>query len=388
MTRTQRWLPETVLMALAVVTGSQLAARAQIIVSSNDNHSAIADGVVGPAKSIAADTVSVIDVSKFPPKVVATIDAPGSVMGPPLAVAVSHDESFALITSSSKFDSASGKVIPADVVSLLDLKSSPPHVVQTIAAGTGASSVSVSPDQKVALVSNRGEGTVSVFSIKDGKLESIGKVDLGNPKSGPSGIAFLPDGKAALLTRDADHMVNVLHIEGTKVTLDPRPITTGVKPYTVDVSPSGSLAAVSNMGRQDGDMDTISLIDLNSSPVRNVNTISVASCPEGLKFSPDGKFLAVGAQDGTIKASSSPFYKEHGQLIVYSVNGSNLKKVAQAPIGKWSQGIAFSKDGKTILVQNMVEKNISVFRFNGGKLTAAEPLAINAGPAALGGAWP
>ena len=52
------------------------------------------------------------------------------------------------------------------------------------------------------------------------------------------------------------------------------------------------------------------------------------------------------------------------------VCGTKLTKIAQAPIGRWSQGIAFSADGGTILVQNMLERDIQVFRFDGSTLAA------------------
>ena len=94
-------------------------------------------------------------------------------------------------------------------------------------------------------------------------------------------------------------MISVLRIDGEKISLDPRPLTTGVRPYTLGVASSGTMAAVSNMGRGDGDIDTVSLIDLSSEPFRTVETISVGASPEGLRFSPDAKFLAVGCQEGT-----------------------------------------------------------------------------------------
>ena len=110
----------------------------------------------------------------------------------------------------------------------------------------------VSPDGTLALIANRTEGTVSVFSVKDKRLTAVGKVDTGNPKSLPSAVAFVDD-KTALLTRGGDNMVSVLHIDGTNVTIDPRPITTGIAPYTMDINAAHTLAAVSNMGRGDGD---------------------------------------------------------------------------------------------------------------------------------------
>jgi sugar lactone lactonase YvrE len=62
--------------------------------------------------------------------------------------------------------------------------------------------------------------------------------------------------------------------------------------------------------------------------------------------------------------------------------------VAETPIGHWNQGIAFSKDGRTILVQNMHERTISVFRWERGRLSAGAPLEVGSGPAAIRTAWP
>jgi hypothetical protein len=37
-------------------------------------------------------------------------------------------------------------------------------------------------------VANRNEGTVSIFTISGNKLSATGKIDFGDPKSGPSGV--------------------------------------------------------------------------------------------------------------------------------------------------------------------------------------------------------
>ena len=176
--------------------------------------------------------------------------------------------------------------MPDDRVSVIDLVGGP-KVVQQVTAGAGATSVDISPNGSLALVANRTEGTVSAFRLNNKKLEALDKVDLGNPKAGPSGLAFVSD-RVALVSRDGDNMINVLRIDGNKVTLDPRPLTTGVRPYTLAIASSGNLAAVSNMGRGDGDIDTVSLIDVSSEPFRTVETISVGMVAEGLRFSPDG----------------------------------------------------------------------------------------------------
>ncbi len=245
----------------------------------------------------------------------------------------------------------------------------------------------ISPDGTLALVANRFAGTLSLFTIDGRHLTAAGTVTIG-PKSMPSGIAFTSDGRSALVSRYGDDMIQVLAIDGGTVTLDKRPITTGVAPYTIDVTADGTLAAVGNMGRGDGDVDTVSLIDLTARPFRTVQTISVGQSPEGLKWSPDGRFLAIATQEGTTKPDENPFRRDHGRLAMFVLGNKQLKPVAEAPIGRWSQGIAFSRDGRTVLVQNMVERTIQVFRWDDAKLWPGTPIEMAAGPAAIMTAWP
>ena len=377
-----------VLAGLLAVTALAAPAHADLALSLNDAHTILDNGAqVAPAEA-ASDTLSVIDLASSPPTVRATLDVPGSVVGPPMAVAVAKDESFAIVTSATKADPAGPAGISRDNrVSVIDLTAATPQVVQNLQAEEGATTVRIAPDGTLALVANRFAGTVSVFKIDGRRLTPAGTLTIG-PKSMPSGIAFTADGKAALVTRNGDHMVQVLDIDGANVTLGARQITTGVAPYTIDVTADGTMAAVGNMGRGDGDLDTVSLIDLTAQPFRTVQTISVGCSPEGLKWSPDGKVLAVGTQEGTTKPASSPFRGERGRLVMYALTDKQLRPVAEAPIGHWSQGIAFSRDGRTVLLQNMVERNIQVFRWDGAKLWAGTPLEIGAGPAAIATAWP
>jgi DNA-binding beta-propeller fold protein YncE len=380
------------MLFFAALIAAPAPASADVVVSSNDGHTVMDPqaALVAPEK-VGPDTITVIDVKSYPPTIKATFEAPGSVVGPPGAIWISADETWGIVTSATKAGTPAGKtggIIPDDRVAVFDLTTSPPAVVQTLTAGPGATQVRVSPNGALALVANRAEGTVSVFSVKDKRLTPVGKVDTGNPKSLASAVIFVDD-KTALLTRGGDNMVSVLHIDGTNVTLDPRPITTGLAPYSMDINAAHTMAVVANMGRGDGDQDSVSLIDLTSHPYRVVGTFGVPSGPEPLKFSPDGKYVAIGAENGSTKPPSHPFHADNALLAIYAVEGNTLRKLAEAPVGGWSEGIAFSRDGGTVLVQGMRDRMIEVFRWDGKTLTRGQPLAIaGAGPESFASPWP
>ncbi len=385
-----RMILATLLLAASPAWAQKAWAQDDLILSSNDGHTVLGpDGALVAPAAPQPDTVSLIDVSRYPPRIVATVDVPGSVVGPPMAVWVAPDQTWAIVTSATRADAgAPGGIAPDDRVSVLDLTVMPPRIVQSLTAGMGATQVRVSPDGTLALIANRAAGTLSVFTVAGRRLAPAGLLDLGR-SSLPGAVQFLRDGRTALLTLFGDNAVRVLHIDGTRVTVDPRPITTGVAPYTMDVNAAGTLAAVSNMGRGNGDADSVSLIDLTASPPRTVETVSVPSGPEPLKFSPDGAFLAVGAQMGSNKPASDPFHHDRGVVTMFAVEGQHLRQVAQAPVGPWAEGAAFSRDGHTLLVQNMGDRTISVFRWEGGQLTPGAPLVISgAGPESFGTAWP
>ncbi len=167
------WRKAALVVALTTLAAP---AAAEIAVSSNDSHTVLVNGVQVAAKNAPPDTVSIIDLGHYPPKIVATIEAPGSVVGPPMAVAVARDESYAIVTSATRLDAAdAGKIVADNRVSVIDLKTTPPKVVQLVTAGDGATVVRISPDGTLALVANRTEGTVSIFSVKDKRLEAAGR---------------------------------------------------------------------------------------------------------------------------------------------------------------------------------------------------------------------
>jgi DNA-binding beta-propeller fold protein YncE len=398
---------KTSLFALLAASALAASAAAEIAVSANDGKLTLVDGKNVVNKD-GKDTISFIDLDSTPPKLIIEIDAPASVVGPPMSVAVGPKEDFALVTSAMKIDPADPtKQVPDNRVTVIDLMHDgggmigsikkaagltkaeppkPPKILATVEAGAGASGVSINKAGTLALVANRAEGTVSVFSISGKTLKAEGKVDLGNRDSGPSHVVFTGNDKTALVTRDNDHKISVLTIDGTKVEYNKRNINAGLRPYGIDVASAGDYAVVANIGVGEGDDDTVSLIDMTAKVPHVVNTITVGQTPEGIKISPDGKFVAVGVMNGSNKPKDSPFYAENGKLLIFARNGRALTKIAEAPVGKWCQGIAWNRKATKVLVQCMVEQEIHVFNFTGVTakgLTKGGTIKTTGGPAGI-----
>src|SRR5262245_13296287 len=250
------------LVAFALVAGLLVAsgAQAQIAVSANDNKVMLDNGVVKVLPNPAPDTVSIIDLRSSPPRVIAEVPAPVSVAGPPLSVAITPDESLALVTASNKIDPADRtKQTPNNQVSVIDLKASPPRVIATLEAGKGAAGVSINRQGSLALVSNMVDGTVSIFTIQGKTVTPAGTLEVG-------GLKIVP---ADRTKQTPNNQVSVIDLKASP----PRVIATleaGKGAAGVSINRQGSLALVSNM--VDG---TVSIFTIQGKTVTPAGTLEV-----------------------------------------------------------------------------------------------------------------
>ena len=384
---TQRRVSLIVAPVLLLIAALAPAVSAQIAVSGNDNKVLLVNGVVTVVANPPSDTVSIIDLKASPPRVVGEVAAPVSVVGPPLSIAVTPDEGLAIVTASNKVDPKDPtKQAPNDDVTVIDLKATPPKVLASLKAGRGASGVSINRAGTLALVSNLTDGTVSIFTIQGKTVTPAGTLEVGGEKAGGGAIAITPDGKTALVSRNNDNKVSVLSIDGSKVEYTKRDMVPGLRPIVLDIASNGAFAVVGHLaGGATGDSDSVTLMDLTAKPPRVVDKVGVlGSTAEGLKIAPDSSVVAVVVHNGSNRPKESPFYNDAGKLVIVRVNGRTLTRVAEAPIGHWSQGATWSPDSKTILVGNMVEKDYWVFAWDGTTLkdTGAR-VKVNGGAAAV-----
>jgi DNA-binding beta-propeller fold protein YncE len=388
MKRSAPWRrPLLVATALAAAALTPGPTRAEIALSANDNKVVLENGVVRRQRDAPPDTLSVLDLSASPPVLRAEIQVPASVVGPPLSAAITPDERLALVTSNQRPDPADpAKLIPGNSMAVIDLTANPPRIAATLPTGAAPAGVSINRAGTLALVANRAEGSLSVYRIHGGQVVVAGKVEIGPVSSEVSHVAFTPDGRHALVTRYGDHSLDVLWVEDDgRVTKTDRAMTTGVRPYGLAVTPDGRFAAVANIGRGTGDSDTVSLVDLRREPWRIVDTVSVGQTPEGIAASPDNRHVAVTVMNGSNKPQGSPFHGPGMVRMLRISEDGRLSVASEARVGTWSQGAAFSPDGRTLLVGNMVERDLSVLRVaEDGKLSdTGARIRVSGGSAAL-----
>ena len=377
-----------VLAGVAVALTLAGPAAAEIAVSGNDGKRTLVGGVNTVVKDPKPDTLSVLDLSDGRPRLLAEIEVPHSVVGPPNSVAVSADERLALATSAEKLDPADAtKTIPDNRLSVIDLGANPPKVTQTLEVGMGPSGVSINRAGTLALVANRMAGTVSVLTIKGGQVSVASSVTIGPATTGVSHAQFTPDGRHALVTRDNESIISVLSIEGETATKLDRDMTAGIRPYSLSVAPDGRWAVVGNLGRtagKTGDQDTVSLIDLSREPFRVVDTVSVGMSAEGVMASPDGRHAVAVVHNGTNKPINDPL-RGKAEVKLLRIEDGRMQVVGMAGAGDWAQGMGFSRNGRTLLIGNMADRTIGVYRIEDGRITdTGQRVAVSGGPVAIG----
>ncbi|HMA88785.1 MAG TPA: YncE family protein [Burkholderiales bacterium] len=318
------------------------------------------------------DAVVVLDISdRMNPRIVANLPLMNSVFGPPVNLAITPDESLALVANSLNWVQEAGawKGVPADDVFVIDLKSNPPALIATVKVGKQPSGMAINRAGNLALVANRADNSVAVLSIHGKDVALIDTVSIGEQVSA---VAFTPDGKRALVSKNVNNKVAVLQVDGEKVTYAKYDMLVGLFPYNVGITPNGRLALTANNGASgsaDGNVDTVGVIDLEATPPHLIDQVVVGDGPEGLAVSPTGKIAVAMLLRGSNASKSAFFYHKNGSVAVLKIVGKKVRKVAEVEVGGLPEGAVFSPDGKYLYVGNYMNDDISILKVNGSKVT-------------------
>ncbi len=148
-----------------------------------------------------------------------------------------------------------------------------------LSVGVNPLDVAVSPDGALAMVTNAGDGTVSVLDVS-GPVSVIDTITVGGE---PTGVAFTPDGTEAWVSTWSGNSVTVIDV-GTLSVVET--ISAGDGSYSVTFSRDGATAYVVNYNGQ-----SVAVVDTASRSVQR--TITGFSFPQQAIISDDGLTLDV-----------------------------------------------------------------------------------------------
>jgi WD40 repeat protein len=360
-------------MFLSCVTGLAGPAAAQLMIVGNDEKVGWDDAGKVVLSPPGKDTISIVDISNPEvPTIVTSLPLMNSIFGPPVNLAITPDERLALVANSMDWvqDGPNWKSVPDTKIYVIDLKAKPPKLIATVQGGKQPSGMAINARGDLALVTNRADNSITVLSIRGDEVKVVDTVAMGDQVAA---VAITPDGKRALAVKFPAHKVAVLNINGDKVTYDKYDMPVGLWPYNIDVTPDGKLALTAdngNSGSSDGHIDTVSVIDLEATPPRVIDRVVVGDAPEGFAISPTGKIAVAILLNGSAGVPKNAWFaNKSGKVAVLKIDGKKVTKTQEIEVGGLPEGVVFSPDGRYIYVGNYVDADLSVLKVDGTTVT-------------------
>ena len=173
------------------------------------------------------------------------------------------------------------------------------------------------------------------------------------------------------------------------MTYGKRDLPAGIFPYNIAVTPDGKLALTAdtgNGGSSDGNVDTVSVIDLEADPSRVIDHVTVGDSPEGLAISPKGDLAVTIEARGSNMPRTAFFHHSAGAVTALKIDGKKVTKTGEINVGGLPEGAVFSPDGQYLYVGNFMDGDLWVLRVEGSKLTdTSQRIKLPGHPASMRG---
>jgi len=210
--------------------------------------------------------------------------------------------------------------------SLIDLQSG--EVRATLPTGEGPHEAVVSPDGTLVLAANYGTraapgSSLTVIDLPGSRV--VKTIDLGD-YGRPHGLLWLPDGRHALVTAEANRALLVIDVDRGRI--EKAVITDQAVSHMVAVALGGKRAFVANIGS-----GTVSVIDIADGTL--LKTITTGAGAEGITSSADGHEVWV-----TNRAADT----------VSVIDAKSLEVVANIECASFPIRAKTTPDGKHVLV--------------------------------------
>jgi DNA-binding beta-propeller fold protein YncE len=347
-----------------LIAAAPLALRAEVMVVGIDRKFAYDQAAVREALEPGHDEVMFFDLkAPLNPKLLGTLPLENSIIGPPTNVAVTPDQSLALIANSLHSQETDGgwKAVPADELFVVDLATTPPSLRQTVQVGKQPSGISISRDGRFALVANRDDKSITVLKIED---RNVSVTDTIPTQETVGSVAIAPDGRLAIATETTAHKVLLLDIDESLKVTAARDFWAGLFPWNVAITPDGRTALVNdigNAGQSDGSVKTVSVLDVSGSTSHVKQYLTVGDAPEGLAISPNGDFAALTILQGSYDAPPWAWFRNDvGRVTLLSLRHSEVQVINSVEVGAFPEGVAFNSTGKYIYAGNYHSNSISI----------------------------
>lgn len=172
-----------------------------------------------------------------------------------------------------------------------------------------------------------------------------------------------------------------------QVSLGETRLPVGIWPIASAITPSQRYAIVANaglQGRSDGHADTISVIDLKSTPPRVIDHITIGDAPSSVAITPTGNLAVIPLIQGSDEQSQDKWFsRAEGALAIVSLNDTGAHFLGTLKTGRTPIGATFNSAGTHLYIAHREEQNIAIFRVTGNRLTRGPVIQLPKRPLSL-----
>ena len=279
-----------------------------------------------------------------------------------------------------------------NAVEIVDLASK--TILGSIPVPGAPAGIALSPDRRTAYVTRPEGKGVAVIDLDARTMRA--SLDL---PGGPLGIGVNPVSGEVYVADWYGARVFVLRPDGEGLKREGE-IATGQSPSGLAVTPDGATLLVANR-----ESDSVSVVDLASR--RETRRIAVGGHPFGLTLSADGRQaytanvtsndvsaidVAAGRETGRVATGQRPyvialaggkgFVTDQYSNTVTVFDPATLRTLAAIDVGDHPEGIATTRDGKTVVVANWGDNALSLIDPSTLKVTGT--IETGDGPRAFG----
>ena len=139
-------------------------------------------------------------------------------------------------------------------------------------------------------------------------------------------------------------------------------------------------------GASDGNVDTVTVVDLEAVPPRVIDKVVVGDGPEGFAISPDGRMAVAVILRGSNADKKAFFYNRNGSVVALKIDGKKVTRTNEIEVRGLPEGLVFSDDGKYLYVGNYLDSDVTILQVVGDQLVdTGKRMSLPGHPAAMRG---